>query len=102
MYETLGWCSARPLAGSEHRCRLPGRGSRSLRGIAHGPGNPVATVHFLDRSHVLVVEVEAEDVGVPPDAVGVGALREHRISLLDGPAQQGLCLAHTVLLRRDI
>src|SRR5215471_3408331 len=83
-----------PFAARSEHCRRVG--SWSLGGIAHGPGNPVATVHLLDRSHVIVVKVEAEDVGVLADAVGVGALRKHRIPLLDGPAQQDLRLAHTV------
>src|SRR5262249_27010154 len=50
-------------------------GSRRLRGISHGPGNAVATIHLRDRGHVLVVDVEAEDVGVLPNAVGALALR---------------------------
>ena len=52
--------------------------------------------------HILVVDVESEDVGVLPDAVGVGALRKHRIPLLDGPTQQDLGLVHTVLFGHDL
>lgn len=74
------------LASASSCGRRKGR-SRCLRGIADRPGNPVAAVHLLDRSHVLVVDVESEDVGVLPNAVGVRALRQHWVPLLDGPAQ---------------
>src|SRR5687768_11059207 len=50
--------------------------SRCLGGIADGPGDAVTAIHLLDRSHVLIIDVEAEDVGVRPNALGVRALRK--------------------------
>src|SRR5947209_5989393 len=73
------------VPGSSHweTPRSPREGVRVRPGAA-------AVVELADRRHVLVVELEAEDVDVLPDPRRRGRLREHDVPELQVPAQHHL------------
>src|SRR5690349_135179 len=76
------------------RYRRLGRGERLRVGA-----DPVALVERADGAHLLVVELEAEDVEVLGDSLGRHRLRDHDVAELEVPADHHLTRGLAVPLR---